>query len=62
MGLLPFALPHALHRAKFRGKSEGVEPNHFIRELREIARLNARAAAAQFIASNCAVVLWLIGA
>jgi hypothetical protein len=41
---------------------EDVEPNHFIRELREIGRLNARAAAAQFIASNCAVVLWLTGA
>lgn len=32
------------------------------RELREIARLNARAAIAQSIASTCAVVLWLTGA
>jgi len=36
--------------------------NHFIRELREIGRLNSRAAAAQFIAANCAVVRWLTGA
>jgi hypothetical protein len=35
---------------------------HFTRELREIARLNARAAIAQSIASICAVVLWLTGA
>jgi len=34
----------------------------FTRELREIARLNARAAIAQSIASTCAVVLWLTGA
>jgi hypothetical protein len=34
----------------------------FIRELREIARLNPRAAIAQSIASTCAVVLWLTGA
>jgi hypothetical protein len=34
----------------------------FIKELREIARLNARAAIAQSIAATCAVVLWLTGA
>ena len=38
------------------------EVGDFIRELREIGRLNARAAIAQSIASNCAVVLWLTGA
>ncbi len=42
--------------------AKDIEPDHFIRELREIGRLNARAAAAQFIAANCAVVLWLTGA
>jgi hypothetical protein len=41
---------------------EDIELDHFIRELREIGRLNSRAAAAQFIAANCAVVLWLTGA
>jgi hypothetical protein len=38
------------------------EVGDFIRELREIGRLNTRAAIAQSIASNCAVVLWLTGA
>jgi hypothetical protein len=32
------------------------------RELREMWRLNARAAVAQSIAATCAVVLWLTGA
>jgi hypothetical protein len=34
----------------------------FTKELREIARLNARAAIAQSIAATSAVVLWLTGA
>ena len=38
------------------------EGQDFTRELREIARLNARAAIAQSIAATCAVVLWLAGA
>ena len=40
--------------------SEDVQD--FARELRKIARLNARAAIAQSIAATCAVVLWLTGA
>jgi hypothetical protein len=36
--------------------------DHFVKELREIGRLNARAAIAESIAATCAVVLWLTGA
>jgi hypothetical protein len=32
------------------------------KELREIGRLNARAAIAQSVAATCAVILWLTGA
>jgi hypothetical protein len=38
------------------------DADHFTTELREMGRLNARAAIAQSIAATCAVVLWLTGA
>jgi hypothetical protein len=47
-------------KASCHDMSEDVQD--FTTELREIARLNARAAIAQSIAATSAVILWLTGA